>query len=93
MALPGDDYGAVNVGTTPINVAGAGNKQGRTALIWNNSSVDVYLGTDTNVTASNGMKLSSQEKLYFPLSSWERVWAMSASTAEVRVIQYGNRNF
>jgi len=51
-------YGNVTVGTTATSIASADNTR-RSILIVNEGSVKIYIGSDDNVTTSNGLPISS----------------------------------
>lgn len=79
-------YGAQSVGTTPIQLLTKQN--GRVgALIQNNhASQDVYIGSDANVTSSNGIKVPAGQSVRIAYAG--AIWAVaSGAGTDVRYFE------
>ncbi len=85
-------YGKVTVGTTAVELKiGTAAIPGRTGLMVANASSDttvLYIGTDSNVTASNGFPIKAGEHLFLNLVPGQKVYAIgSTASVDARIIE------
>ncbi len=87
-------YGAVTVGTTAVKVVDGSTSRQTVALIQNNSDSDMFLGKNSSVTTSNGLKLSPGATVSVPLATEEQVWAICGSAGkDARYLRVGNPTY
>ncbi|MHA1827079.1 MAG: hypothetical protein ACTSX6_00375 [Candidatus Heimdallarchaeaceae archaeon] len=79
-------YGAVSVGSSPTIIRSS-NSARRSLIIQNNSTVDVYIGTDSSVTTSNGLKLLPDTSISITDSTTDWYGVVASGTADVRYIE------
>ena len=83
------DYYMIEVGTTPTMIVNYDPK--RTSLIiYNNSSVNVYIGSDTSITTNDGFILTPGSYLAFSKGFGDdprlvRYAIVESGTAELRI--------
>ena len=85
-------YGKLSVGTSAVELkVGTTMIPGRTGLMVANASSDttvLYIGTDSNVTASNGFPIKAGEHLFLNLVPGQKVYAIgSTASVDARIIE------
>jgi hypothetical protein len=91
MALdPISSYSAVSVGGSATLVI-VSNPARKGMIIVNNGAGIAYFGMDSGVTSSNGIPISANGSFNFSgqMDAWRGdVWAVSASTSDLRVWEW-----
>jgi len=59
----------------------------RAIAIYNASAAPLYIGFNSNVSASNGFPLASGQTLPLQVNGAIKVWGISASPVDVRIIE------
>lgn len=83
-------YGSESVGTTAVELCvGSEAVTGRTGLYIHNNddTTPIFIGTDDDVSASNGFPVPAGESLSLKLEPGQEVYAIAESSCDVRIIE------